>query len=73
MRSRTAPSSQGVIVPPAGSCGTAKERMDGQEAAVECVDWFCCTEDLSKADRDWTPAACYPSRSASAAGSRAHG
>jgi len=35
-----------VIVPPAGSCGTAKERMDGDVEGVECVDWFFCTKDL---------------------------
>ena len=35
-----------VIVPPAGSCGTAKERMDGEVEGVECVDWFFCTKDL---------------------------
>ncbi len=33
-----------VIVPPAGSCGTAKERMDGEVEGVECVDWFFCTK-----------------------------
>jgi peroxiredoxin (alkyl hydroperoxide reductase subunit C) len=35
-----------VIVPPPGSCGTAKERMDGDVEGVECVDWFFCTKDL---------------------------
>ncbi|MBI4940562.1 MAG: peroxiredoxin [Actinobacteria bacterium] len=35
-----------VIVPPPGSCGTAKERMDGEVEGVECVDWFFCTKDL---------------------------
>ena len=35
-----------VIVPPAGSCGTAKERMDGAVAGVECVDWFFCTREI---------------------------
>ena len=35
-----------VIVPPAGSCGTAKERMDGREDGVECEDWFFCTKGL---------------------------
>lgn len=39
-----------VIVPPAGSCGTAKDRMDGHEAGVECVDWFFCTKELSEDD-----------------------
>lgn len=33
-----------VIVPPAGSCGTAKDRMDGRDEGVECEDWFFCTK-----------------------------
>ena len=33
-----------VIVPPAGSCGTAKDRMDGKDSGVECEDWFFCTK-----------------------------
>jgi peroxiredoxin (alkyl hydroperoxide reductase subunit C) len=37
-----------VIVPTAGSCGTAKDRMDGKEAGVTCKDWFFCTKKLSK-------------------------
>lgn len=37
-----------VIVPPAGSCGTAKDRMDGKEENVHCYDWFFCTKKLSK-------------------------
>ncbi len=37
-----------VIVPPAGSCGTAKDRMDGKEDGVTCVDWFFCTKDVSE-------------------------
>lgn len=36
-----------VIVPPAGSCGTAKERMDGHVDGVECADWFFCTKEIS--------------------------
>ncbi len=31
-----------VIVPTAGSCGTAKERMDNQNADFYCLDWFMC-------------------------------
>ena len=31
-----------VIVPPAGSCGTAKERMDNQTGDQYCLDWFIC-------------------------------
>jgi len=37
-----------VIVPPAGSCGVAKERMEGNEEGVKCYDWFFCTKELSK-------------------------
>lgn len=37
-----------VIVPTAGSCGTAKDRMDGKEDGVECKDWFFCTKKISK-------------------------
>lgn len=33
---------QDVIVPPAGSCGTAKDRMDGKDDDVYCLDWFMC-------------------------------
>ncbi len=36
-----------VIVPPAGSCGVAKDRMDGKEE-MTCYDWFFCTKKLSK-------------------------
>jgi len=35
-----------VIVPPAGSCGAAKDRMDGREEGVECKDWFFCVKKL---------------------------
>ena len=36
-----------VIVPPAGSCGIAKERMTGDEG-LTCYDWFFCTKKLSE-------------------------
>ena len=36
-----------VIVPPAGSCGVAKERMENKEE-MHCYDWFFCTKKLSK-------------------------
>lgn len=39
-----------VIVPPAGSCGTAKDRVDGKEEGVTCVDWYFCTKEYSEAD-----------------------
>jgi peroxiredoxin (alkyl hydroperoxide reductase subunit C) len=41
-----------VIVPPAGSCGTAANRMEGKEEGVECVDWFFCTKKVP-ADAIW--------------------
>ncbi|HOO72051.1 MAG TPA: peroxiredoxin [Spirochaetota bacterium] len=36
-----------VIVPPAGSCGAAKDRMDGKES-MTCHDWFFCTKNIDK-------------------------
>jgi peroxiredoxin 2/4 len=36
-----------VIVPTAGSCGVAKERMDGKED-IKCLDWFFCTKKITK-------------------------
>ena len=36
-----------VIVPTAGSCGVAKERMEGKEG-LTCYDWFFCTKKLEK-------------------------
>ena len=37
-----------VIVPTAGSCGTAADRMEGREEGVECKDWFFCTKKIDK-------------------------
>ena len=37
-----------VIVPPAGSCGSAKDRMEGKEEDVTCYDWFFCTKKIDK-------------------------
>lgn len=37
-----------VIVPPAGSCGVAKDRMEGKEENVTCRDWYFCTKPLPK-------------------------
>jgi len=31
-----------VIVPPPGSCGAAKERVDGAGEDYHCLDWFLC-------------------------------
>lgn len=36
-----------VIVPTAGSCGVAKERMESEEE-LDCKDWFFCTKKLDK-------------------------
>jgi peroxiredoxin (alkyl hydroperoxide reductase subunit C) len=36
-----------VIVPPAGSCGVAKERMESKDE-MKCYDWFFCTKPISK-------------------------
>ncbi len=35
-----------VIIGPAGSCGTAKDRMEDDN--LECKDWFFCTKKLAK-------------------------
>jgi peroxiredoxin (alkyl hydroperoxide reductase subunit C) len=37
-----------VIVPTAGSCGVAKDRMDGRESGVTCKDWFFCTKKIDR-------------------------
>ncbi len=36
-----------VIVPTAGSCGVAKDRMTNQEN-MHCYDWFFCTKKISQ-------------------------
>lgn len=36
-----------VIIPTAGSCGVAKQRMEDKEN-MKCYDWFFCTKPLSK-------------------------
>jgi len=35
-----------VIVPPPGSCGAAKARMEAKDETVRCVDWFLCFKKL---------------------------
>ncbi len=35
-----------VIVPTAGSCGVAKDRMESKD--MKCYDWFFCTKNISK-------------------------
>ncbi len=37
-----------VIVPTAGSCGVAKERMESKDEEMKCYDWFFCTKKLDK-------------------------
>ncbi|MBE0661785.1 MAG: peroxiredoxin [Bacteroidales bacterium] len=37
-----------VIISPAGSCGTAKDRMEGKEEGLDCKDWFFCTKKIDK-------------------------
>jgi peroxiredoxin (alkyl hydroperoxide reductase subunit C) len=31
-----------VIIPPPGSCGTAKERVESKDENTYCLDWFMC-------------------------------
>ena len=31
-----------VIIPPPGSCGSAKERVESEEEGKYCLDWFMC-------------------------------
>lgn len=35
-----------VIVPPPGSCGAAKERVESKDPSIRCVDWFLCFRQL---------------------------
>lgn len=37
-----------VIVPTAGSCGVAKQRVEDKSGEIKCYDWFFCTRQLSK-------------------------
>ena len=37
-----------VIVPTAGSCGVAKERVGDKSGEIHCYDWFFCTRRLPK-------------------------
>ncbi|MDD4202576.1 MAG: peroxiredoxin [Candidatus Omnitrophica bacterium] len=44
-----------VIVPPPGSCGAAKERVDtASEQGLDCKDWFLCLKplDIEKVNED---------------------
>lgn len=40
-----------VIVPPAGSCGVASDRMEGRDVD-KCYDWFFCTKEISEGEID---------------------
>lgn len=37
-----------VIIPTAGSCGVAKDRVEDKSGDIKCYDWFFCTKELSK-------------------------
>lgn len=37
-----------VIIPPANSCGVAKERVEASGKEMKCYDWFFCTKEISK-------------------------
>lgn len=45
-----------VIVPPPGSCGAAKERVEKAGTDYYCLDWFICFKKLAK-EMTGTPAA----------------
>ncbi len=40
-----------VIVPPPGSCGTAKERVEKKDKNTYCLDWFMCFKRESKSKK----------------------
>lgn len=44
-----------VIVPPAGSCGTAEQRVRGDEPGVTCLDWFMCFKKAPKSELTLPP------------------
>ncbi|HOS91943.1 MAG TPA: peroxiredoxin [Armatimonadota bacterium] len=45
-----------VIIPPPGSCGSAKERVDGAgSGGYECLDWFLCLKKLPKSELKLPP------------------
>ena len=46
-----------VIVPTAGSCGTAKERMESKDEDMYCLDWFLCFKKEKKGEKIHRPAA----------------
>jgi peroxiredoxin 2/4 len=36
-----------VIVPPPGSCGAAKERVESKDPSLRCIDWFLCFKKIA--------------------------
>lgn len=44
-----------VIIPPAGSCGVAKDRVENREDGIICHDWFFCTKKLTKEEVENPP------------------
>ena len=44
-----------VIVPPAGSCGTAEERVQGKDEGVTCLEWFMCFKKVPKDQLELPP------------------
>jgi len=40
-----------VIVPPPGSCGTAKERVESPGADTKVLDWFLCLKKCPHGDK----------------------
>jgi len=40
-----------VIVPPPGSCGAARERVDGAGDEYYCLDWFLCLKKCPHGER----------------------
>ncbi|HEV2324248.1 MAG TPA: peroxiredoxin [Terracidiphilus sp.] len=45
-----------VIVPPPGSCGAAKERVESKDPGMRCVDWFLCFKQLGNGKGTEAPA-----------------
>lgn len=41
-----------VIVPPPGSCGAARERVESKDPSLRCVDWFLCFKTLNGATKE---------------------
>lgn len=39
-----------VIIPPPGSCGSAKERVEGAGEDYDCLDWFLCLKKCPHGD-----------------------